>query len=152
MRAASSLLVTFALASGCAMFMGCAMPVDGVSMDGDDASPLRFELERGEDGLVSGVRLVNDGVEELRFGPTNLGYDVNPRVFVEARQADGEYAGRGRWYLEPTMDRADSSSLPPGGVLSFPAGYSARSLRPGDSASTMFIRPRRAGICESTGT
>jgi hypothetical protein len=30
------------------------------------------------------------------------------------------------------QDRVNSSSLPPGGVLSFPVGYSARSLRPGD--------------------
>ncbi len=114
-----------------ALAAGCAMPVDGVGGE-RELSPLRFELERSEDGFVSGVRLVNDGVDELRFGPSSRGYQPNPRVFVEAQQADGEFVGKGRWYLEATMDRLNSSSLAPGGVLSFPAGYSARSLRPGD--------------------
>ncbi|NOY90210.1 MAG: hypothetical protein GXP55_03295 [Deltaproteobacteria bacterium] len=125
MRDALVLLLALGLA------VGCAMPVGGAALEGD-ASPLRLELERDDDGLVSGVRLVNDGVDELRFGRSSLGYPPNPRVFVEAQQEDGEFVGKGRWYLEATMDRVDSSSLAPGGVLSFPAGYSARSLRPGD--------------------
>jgi len=138
MRNASSLSSMLALAGGCAvfigctMFVGCAMPVDGVSMDGDDASPLRFELEHGEDGLVSGVQLVNDGVEELTFGPASLGYQPTPRVFVEAQQADGEFVGRGRWHLDWDTHLDEARSLPPGAALYFPAGYGAGDLRPGD--------------------
>lgn len=110
---------------------GCAMPVDGASGE-DEVSPLRFELEYGEDNLVSGVRLVNDGVEELKFASSRRGYAPMPRLFVEARQENGDYVGRGEWYPARELSSRGELALPPGGAMSFPAGYSARDLRPGD--------------------
>jgi len=127
MRRVASFVLTLSVA-----FAGCAMPVDGAPGDDALASPLRFELERGEDDLVTGVRLVNDGVEELRFGPADMGYSPMPKVLVEAQQEGGEYVGRGEWYAARGDERGAYDSLPPGGVVHFPAGYSALDLRPGD--------------------
>lgn len=120
------LLVSLACGAG-----GCAMPVGDAEPESGDA-PLRMELLRGEGDLVSGIRLVNDGVDELNFAPSDQGYSVWPRLYVQARQPDGRYEDQGEWYLADAYDRHETVALAPGGAVDFSVGYAPLDMAPGD--------------------